>query len=145
METFQPQLQVLREGDMVQWHSTEWHFLDIENAFSTGAYPKKLSYKLYLRKGLSLKELNKKQPAEEAFKHAETLLGAAGLEQEKMNEVNEIIIEAKQNIDKKISTDNKDEGGQFVFKETEIVEKVENPNISIPELRFDTAYRYNIS
>lgn len=101
---------------------------DIENAFSTGAYPKKLSYKLYLRKGLSLKVLKMKKDSDEAFVDAETLLGTSGLDQAKISEIKEIISEAKMKVYEKNESD------KFFYKETEAITKVENPNVSIPEL-----------
>ena len=64
---------------------------DINNALSTGAYPEKLSYKLHLRKGLSLKGLKLKKESDAAFMDAEALLGASGLDQEKIDKVKEII------------------------------------------------------
>ena len=44
------------------------HLLDIESAFGTGSYPEKLAYKLYLRKGFSLKELREPEKAIEVFR-----------------------------------------------------------------------------
>ena len=102
---------------------------DIDNAFSTGAYPKKLAYKLYLRKGLSLKVLKKKDDSDKAFMEAETLLGSSGLDQEKIDKVKETISEAKLKIYQN------EESDKFVYKRREPIEKVENPNPSIPELR----------
>ena len=103
---------------------------DIDNAFSTGAYPKTLAYKLYLRKGLSLKVLKKKDDSDKAFMEAETLLGSSGLDQEKIDKVKETISEAKLKIYQN------EESDKFVYKEREPIEKVENPNPSIPELRY---------
>ena len=103
---------------------------DIDNAFSTGAYPKKLAYKLYLRKGLSLKVLKKKDDSDKAFMEAETLLGSSGLDQEKIDKVKETISEAKLKIYQN------EESDKFVYKRREPIEKVENPNPSIPELRY---------
>ena len=70
-----------------------------------------------------------KQDSDEAFEDAETLLaGASGLDQAKISEIKEIISEAKMKVYEK------NESEKFFHKETEAITKVENPNVSIPEL-----------
>ena len=76
-----------------------------------------------------MKVLKMKQDSDEAFMIAETLLGSSGLDQEKIVKVKEIINEAKLKIYQN------DESDRPVYKEPELINMVENPNILIPELR----------
>ena len=69
-----------------------------------------------------------KKDSDEAFVDAETLLGTSGLDQAKISEIKEIISEAKMKVYEKNESD------KFFYKETKAITKVENPNVSIPEL-----------
>ena len=105
------------------------HLLDIDNAFGTGSYPEKLAYKLYLRKGFSLKELGETEKALNAFNKAEKLLLSSNDMDEKKNDVLMLIKEAKGNSDQKLSSEG------MLFKETPILRQVDIPSLNIPEFR----------
>ena len=81
--------------------------------------------------------LKKKDDSDKAFMEAETLLGSSGLDQEKIDKVKETISEAKLKIYQN------EESDKFVHKEREPIEKVENPNASMPELRYAQSYKNN--
>ena len=83
---------------------------------------------------MSLKVLKKKDDSDKVFMEAETLLGSSGLDQEKIDKVKETISEAKLKIYQN------EESDKFVHKEREPIEKVENPNASIPELRYEQSF-----
>ena len=102
---------------------------DIENAFSTGSYPKRLSYKLYLRKGFCLKELGQPGEAEKALSAAEDLVILGELEPDKLREVGEMIAEARQKLGERPG------GGAELPPDTETLERVEHPHPLLPELR----------
>ena len=102
---------------------------DIENAFSTGSYPKRLSYKLHLRKGFCLKELGQPGEAEKALSAAEDLVILGELEPDKLREVGEMIAEARQKLGERPA------GGAERPPDTETLERVEHPHPLLPELR----------
>ena len=82
---------------------------------SVGSYPKELHFKLYLRKGFSLKELGEVKLALEAFSTAEHLLEESELDSGKLIEVREIIQESKANIHERVSNTEAP-----VFKESQV-------------------------
>ena len=100
---------------------------DIESALATQAYPSKLMHKLYLRKGFALKELGQAKRAEDAFSCASSLLDVSDLEDEKQEEIKDMINEAIKNICIKSSAEN--EHREEVFK----LEKVSSPSANIQE------------
>jgi len=101
---------------------------DIENALATGSYPKKLSYKLILRKGYSYKELLQLKKAEEAFVNAENLLEKSHLDEDRLIEVKGVIQEAR-----KVLQQTKLESDTTTPKSNKELYKIDNPNASIPE------------
>jgi len=101
---------------------------DIENALATGSYPKKLSYKLILRKGYSYKELLQLKKAEEAFVNAENLLEKSHLDEDRLIEVKGVIQEAR-----KVLEQTKLESETTTPKSNKELYKIDNPNASIPE------------
>ena len=102
---------------------------DIENAFSSGSYPKRLSYKLHLRKGFCLKELGQPGEAEKALSAAEDLVILGELEPDKLREVGEMIAEARQKLGERPG------GGAERPPDSETLERVEHPHPLLPELR----------
>ena len=99
---------------------------DIERAMATGAYPRKLAYKLYLRKGFALKEIGDIKRAEEAFKCALNLLDVSDLDDEKLEEIKEMINEAIKNVSIRSSTD-------LQKLEVPKLEKVPSPSMNIQQ------------
>ena len=102
---------------------------DIENAFSLGAYPEKLAYKLHLRRGFSLKEMGEEKLALAAFSTAEGLLDVSQLEAGKLAEVREIIAESRCKV-----TERADQAELPLFKEPEALPWLEAESETTPEL-----------
>jgi hypothetical protein len=100
---------------------------DIENALATHEYPKKLTYKLYLRKGFSLKQLGEVKRAEDAFASAFNLLEMSDLNDEKMEETKDLINEAIKNI----NTTNTDDSENIT--EVSKLDNVPSPSANIQE------------
>ena len=102
---------------------------DIENAFSLGAYPEKLAYKLHLRRAFSLKELDQEKLALAAFSTAEALLDVSQLDAGKVAEVREIIAESRSKIKERA-----EQTEIPIFKEPEALPCVESGSDNTPEL-----------
>ena len=100
---------------------------DIESALATTAYPAKLRYKLYLRKGFALKDLGQAKRAEEAFQHAFSLLEISDLDDEKLEELKDMINEAIKNIS--VGSSAEHEQVRALSK----LEKVPSPSTNIQE------------
>ena len=76
-----------------------------------------------------MKELGEAEKAIEAFNKAEKMLLSSNDMDEKKNEVLMLIKEAKENSDKKMSSDG------TLFKETPVLKQVDIPSLNIPEFR----------
>ena len=114
---------------------------DIQYALSSGAYPKKLLYKLFLRKGFSLKELRMTKEAVVAFDEALKLVDESGLDETKVTEVRQMIIESRANVD--VVEDSVENSSKVLFKDTEMLASVDNPHVDIPEFAENLRVKFN--
>ena len=96
-----------------------------------------MTYKLYLRKAFSLKELGEGKRAEDAFSCALNLLEVSDLDEEKMEEVKEMINEAIKNINITSSDERKQ------ITEASKVLNVSSPSANIQEFSDCLEVSYN--